>query len=224
MILLLGQRSRHAAHPELHARAHIGGDLAPDHDVGDGEPAARLEHAERLGDDLVLVGREIDDAVGDDRRPPSCRAAESPRSRPSGTRRSRPRPCAGCRGPARASRRSCPGRTPCPVGPTRRADSNTSMPPPDPRSRTISPSCSSVSAVGLPQPSDASTASAGSDRSLGLGIEIRADGVLRAAAAAGGATRGLLSRCDPQCRLAIPLANGRFHVFGSHLTLLIKFC
>src|SRR5690606_28768008 len=49
-----------------------------------------------------------------------------------------------------------------PVGPTRRADSSTSIPPPLPRSSTTSPSCSSASAVGLPQPSDASTASVGS--------------------------------------------------------------
>ena len=48
-----------------------------------------------------------------------------------------------------------------PVGPTRRAESSTSMPPPEPRSSTTSPSCSSASAVGLPQPSEASTASAG---------------------------------------------------------------
>ena len=48
------------------------------------------------------------------------------------------------------------------VGPTRLADSSTSMPPPDPRSRTTSPAFSSASAVGLPQPSDASTAADGS--------------------------------------------------------------
>src|SRR6188474_2584853 len=35
------------------------------------------------------------------------------------------------------------------------------MPPPEPRSSTTSPSRSSVSAVGLPQPSEASTASSG---------------------------------------------------------------
>ena len=35
------------------------------------------------------------------------------------------------------------------------------MPPPDPRSRTTSPGFSLASAVGFPQPSEASTASAG---------------------------------------------------------------
>src|SRR3954466_12030735 len=35
------------------------------------------------------------------------------------------------------------------------------MPPPEPRSSTVSPAFSSASAVGLPQPSDASSASAG---------------------------------------------------------------
>src|SRR5262245_4998615 len=49
-----------------------------------------------------------------------------------------------------------------PVGPTRFAESKTSMPPPEPRSRTVSPGCIFASAVGLPQPSDAATASAGS--------------------------------------------------------------
>ncbi len=49
-----------------------------------------------------------------------------------------------------------------PVGPTRLADSSTSMPPPEPRSRTTSPSRSSARSVGLPQPSDAMTAPSGS--------------------------------------------------------------
>ena len=49
-----------------------------------------------------------------------------------------------------------------PVGPTRLADNRTSIPPPDPRSRTRSPSRRSATAVGLPQPSDARTAASGS--------------------------------------------------------------
>ena len=49
-----------------------------------------------------------------------------------------------------------------PVGPTRRADSRTSIPPPEPRSSTASPSRSSATAVGLPQPKEASTAVSGS--------------------------------------------------------------
>src|ERR1035437_3429444 len=48
-----------------------------------------------------------------------------------------------------------------PVTPTRFADSSTSMPPPEPRSSTMSPSLRSASAVGLPQPSDARPASLG---------------------------------------------------------------
>ena len=35
-------------------------------DVGDGEPAAGLEHAGGLAQDLGLVAREVDHAVGDD--------------------------------------------------------------------------------------------------------------------------------------------------------------
>src|SRR5439155_21470606 len=49
-----------------------------------------------------------------------------------------------------------------PVGPTRFAERITSIPPPDPRSSTFSPSCSSATAVGLPHPSEASTAASGS--------------------------------------------------------------
>src|ERR1700690_4106276 len=48
-----------------------------------------------------------------------------------------------------------------PVGPTRLAESSTSIPPPEPRSRTTSPGLSCASAVGFPQPSEASTAPAG---------------------------------------------------------------
>src|SRR6266705_2628916 len=48
-----------------------------------------------------------------------------------------------------------------PVAPTRLADNRTSIPPPEPRSRTDSPSWRSASAVGLPQPSEASTAPSG---------------------------------------------------------------
>ena len=49
-----------------------------------------------------------------------------------------------------------------PVGPTRLADRSTSIPPPEPRSSTVSPGASSASAVGLPHPSEAATASTGS--------------------------------------------------------------
>src|ERR1039457_3371265 len=48
-----------------------------------------------------------------------------------------------------------------PVGPTRLAESSTSMPPPEPRSSTVSPAFSCASAVGLPQPSDARRAVSG---------------------------------------------------------------
>src|SRR5204863_527053 len=60
-----------------------------------------------------------------------------------------------------------------PVGPTRFADSSTSMPPPDPRSSTVWPGSSARSAVGLPQPSEAVTASAG--RSIVSASEYRFD-------------------------------------------------
>src|ERR1019366_5814668 len=48
-----------------------------------------------------------------------------------------------------------------PAGPTRRAGSSTSIPPPEPRSRTVSPSRRSAITSGLPQPRLAVTASWG---------------------------------------------------------------
>src|SRR6266852_3062464 len=48
-----------------------------------------------------------------------------------------------------------------PVGPTRLAESKTSMPPPEPKSRTTSPGFNFAKAVGLPQPSEACSASPG---------------------------------------------------------------
>ena len=43
------------------------------------------------------------------------------------------------------------------------------MPPPEPRSSTVSPSCRSATAVGLPQPSEASAAASGELAAL-LGV------------------------------------------------------
>src|SRR5712692_4103458 len=52
-----------------------------------------------------------------------------------------------------------------PRGPTRRAERSTSMPPPDPRSSTVSPGFNSASAVGLPQPREAFRAVSGTSPS-----------------------------------------------------------
>src|ERR1035438_9612150 len=48
-----------------------------------------------------------------------------------------------------------------PEGPTRFAESSTSMPPPEPRSSTVSPGFSLARAVGFPQPSEARRAASG---------------------------------------------------------------
>ena len=56
-------------------------------------------------------------------------------------------------------------------GPTRRADKSTSMPPPDPRSSTVSPGFNSARAVGLPQPSDAAPRHP-AIRQTDLGVEV----------------------------------------------------
>src|SRR5215210_3820476 len=48
-----------------------------------------------------------------------------------------------------------------PPGPTLLADKSTSIPPPLPRSSTVSPAFNRANAVGLPQPSEASNDSCG---------------------------------------------------------------
>src|ERR671930_1727957 len=65
-VLTLVERPGHAADPQLDALSDRVRHLAADDHVGDGEPAPRLQDAERLGEDAVLVRREIDDTVGND--------------------------------------------------------------------------------------------------------------------------------------------------------------
>ena len=64
------------------------------------------------------------------------------------------------------------------------------MPPPEPRSSTVSPGSSSASAVGLPQPSDAAPPRR-QRASFGRAVQIRGD---RIAAAAAAARSGLRTR------------------------------
>ena len=54
-----------AGGPEVGLAGGARGDLALGDDVGEREPSARAQHARRLGEHPALVGREIDDAVGD---------------------------------------------------------------------------------------------------------------------------------------------------------------
>src|SRR5690349_21916101 len=68
-----------------------------------------------------------------------------------------------------------------PVGPTRRADKRTSIPPPEPRSSTVSPGASSASAVGLPQPNDASTAAGGNSATSSTAYRSEVMGLLASA-------------------------------------------
>ena len=109
----------------------------------------------------VLVGRQIDHAVGDDHVHRVVRQRDVLDLALQELDVLDARPCAGSRARAPASRRSCRARRPCPSGPTRLADSSTSMPPPEPRSSTVSPGFSCASAVGLPQPSEACSACSG---------------------------------------------------------------
>src|SRR5262249_22540934 len=65
-ILGFFQRARDAAHPQKDVPPQRLGDGAARNHIRYGEAAARLQDAERLAQDLVLVARQIDDAVGDD--------------------------------------------------------------------------------------------------------------------------------------------------------------
>ena len=90
------------------------------------------------------------------------------------------------------------------------------MPPPEPRSRTVSPAFSSASAVGLPQPSDASSAVSGQLRFCVV-VEIRGDGV----AAPCRSTPMLRNRNSPadgyaQRGLAVLLFHNFFYVGDAH--------
>ena len=65
-VVVLGERARDAARPQLHAPADGGRHLAPHHDVGNREAPAGPQHAEGLAQHAVLVAGEVDHAVGDD--------------------------------------------------------------------------------------------------------------------------------------------------------------
>src|SRR5262245_49494109 len=65
-VLTLLERAGHAPDPELDAAADLKGHLAPHHDVRYREASTRSKDAKRLGENAILVGRQIDHAVGDD--------------------------------------------------------------------------------------------------------------------------------------------------------------
>ena len=112
-VVVLVERAGDAANPEHHALADRVRHFAADDDVGNGEAAAGLEHAERLAQDAVLVGGKIDDAVRDDHvdRIVGQRNVLDFAFEELDIRR-RP-PSAGSPGPARACRRSCRGHRLC---------------------------------------------------------------------------------------------------------------
>ena len=62
-VLDLFKRARDAADPQQHVLPHFGRHLAARDDIGDGEAAAGLQHAERLAQHAVLVAREVDHAI-----------------------------------------------------------------------------------------------------------------------------------------------------------------
>src|SRR5713226_919760 len=65
-VLGLFERSGDASDPEFDAAADFGGHFTAHDDVGYGKASARLQDAKRLGQNAILVGGEVDYAVGDD--------------------------------------------------------------------------------------------------------------------------------------------------------------
>src|SRR4051812_42186031 len=55
-----------ASNPHFHAAAHLFRHVTADNYVGYGEAAAGLQDAEGFAQNLVLVGREINHAIGND--------------------------------------------------------------------------------------------------------------------------------------------------------------
>ena len=184
-------------------------------DVGDPDPPAGPEHPGDSANTAALSGERLTTQFEMTTSTRLGGQRDRPRCRPSGTRRSWRRPRARCAARARASRRSCRGRRPCPSGPTRRAESSTSMPPPEPRSRTVSPSRSSATASGLPQPRLAATASSGSAARSSARVEALAEEgrrLLAATADALAVAPAATSRREVRRRLRVSLSYLLAHV------------
>src|SRR5262249_44653781 len=103
-----------------------------------------------------------------------------------------------------------------PVGPTRRADRSTSMPPPEPRSRTTSPGWRSARAVGFPHPREARNAVCGT-ASLSAPqyrFEVIGSHQLGGSAAARRGTAGRrLTGGGTGCGLAVLIAQSGLQIF-----------
>ncbi len=112
--LLRRGRAGDAAADQRRVGGEIGRQRRGADDVGDGEPAARFQHAERLAEHLRLVGDEIDHAIRDHDIGRCCRRPADARVRRGGTRRFRRRSWPRSRAPSPASRGSCRRRSPGP--------------------------------------------------------------------------------------------------------------
>ena len=140
-----------------------------DDDVGDLQPAARAQDAIDLVEDDVLVGQEVDDAVGDDdvdrrvldRQRLDERLVELDALRAPSRGRS----------PARASSMAVVMSTPIarPAGPVICAAMSRSVPAPHPRSSTTDPGSIRPSSQWLATPAKLSTVASGTRASSGSG-------------------------------------------------------
>ena len=153
----LPQRSQPTAAHSCESREH----LAASHNIGHRKASSRLEDSESFSQNAVFVCGEIDDAVGNNHVNGVVGQRNVLNLALQELDVLNARLCACSRSPEPAFHPSCRGRMLCPSGRPACAESRTSMPPPEPRSRTISPGFSLANAVGFPQPSEASRASSG---------------------------------------------------------------
>ena len=149
---LLVDRAGQAADVRAHRLLDGLGEPLQHDRVGDHQPSAGPQHAEGLAEDLLLVGREVDDAVGDDDVDRGVGHRAGARSRRAGTRRSCTALASRSPWPARASPPSCPRRSPARRGRPGSPRGSSRSPGPEPRSSTVSPGFREASAMGLPHP------------------------------------------------------------------------
>ena len=165
LILRVGKRAGHTSDPKLHALANFLWNFASNDYVRNSKSPARLEHAEGFPQYAVLVSGKIDHAIRHDYIDTVVRQRDIFNFTLEELDVCETRLALVFFGQS-ASISSVMSRPyALPVGPTRRAESRTSMPPPDPRSRTISPGFQFRKGCGI------ATAERGAQSSFGYGTD-----------------------------------------------------
>ena len=150
--------------------ARVLGDLGVDDDVGELQPAAGAQDAVDLVEHRVLVGHEVDHAVGDHDVDAAVLERQRSRSATRAARRCRGPSPARSRGRARASTGSCRRRSRGPSGPVIWAAISRSVPAPQPRSSTTDARLDAAEHPVVGHAGEALDGGVGDARELGLGV------------------------------------------------------